>query len=72
MTLDEAIAELYRREVNCGCETFWDAGITLWIGDQTNGRYSQTQLPRGRLGEAGDWLIKEAKRVKPEAFERPL
>ena len=72
MTLDEAITELYRREVNCGCETFFDAGITLWIGDQTNGRYSETQLPKGRLGEAGNWLIKEAKRVKPEAFKRPM
>jgi hypothetical protein len=51
-TLDEAIAELYRREVSCGCETFFDAGITLWIGDQTNGRYSETQLPKGRFGEA--------------------
>jgi hypothetical protein len=69
MTPDEAIAELYRREVNCGCETFFDAGITLWIGDQTNGRYSQTQLPRGRFDEAGDWLINEAKRVRSEAFE---
>jgi hypothetical protein len=30
MTLDEAIAELYRREINCGCETFCDAGIRLF------------------------------------------
>ena len=71
MTLDEAIAELCRREVNCGCETFFDADVNLWIGDQTNGRYSETQLPKGRFGETGNWLINEAKRVKPEAFERP-
>jgi hypothetical protein len=22
MTIDEAIAELFRREINCGCKTF--------------------------------------------------
>jgi hypothetical protein len=27
MTIDEAIAELFRREINCGCKTFFDAGI---------------------------------------------
>ena len=25
MTLDYAIATLYTREINCGCETFWMA-----------------------------------------------
>ena len=24
MTLDDAIATLYAREINCGLETFWD------------------------------------------------
>jgi hypothetical protein len=38
-----------RLPANCGCETFWDAGSTLWIGDQTNDRYSETQLPLGDL-----------------------
>jgi hypothetical protein len=27
MTLDDAITTLYAREINCGCETFWDGGI---------------------------------------------
>ena len=27
MTLDDAIAALYAREINCGCETFWDGGV---------------------------------------------
>jgi hypothetical protein len=31
MTLDEAITALYVREINCGCETFWDGGIKVWI-----------------------------------------
>jgi hypothetical protein len=33
MTLDDAIAALYVREINCGVETFWDGGIKVWIGD---------------------------------------
>jgi hypothetical protein len=35
MTLDDAIAALYVREINCGVETFWDGGIKVWIGDTT-------------------------------------
>jgi hypothetical protein len=27
MTLDDAIATLYAREINCGIETFWDGEI---------------------------------------------
>ena len=37
MTLDDAIATLYAREINCGCETFWDGGIKVWIGDMIYG-----------------------------------
>jgi hypothetical protein len=29
MTLDDAIATLYAREFNCGCETFWDCGFRV-------------------------------------------
>jgi hypothetical protein len=28
-TLDDAIATLYAREINCGCETFWDGGMKV-------------------------------------------
>ena len=68
MTIDEAIAELYRREINCGCETFCDAGIRLWIGDVMNDRRAETQLPRGHFAESGQWLMDEARRLFPEAF----
>ena len=49
MTLDEAIAELFRREINCGCETFFDAGIRLWISNQMDDRRAETQLSRGHF-----------------------
>jgi hypothetical protein len=74
MTIDEAIAELFRREINCGCETFFDADIRLWIADVMNDRRVETQLPRSRLAESGQWLIDAARLVFPEAFvgSRPL
>ena len=44
MTLDDAIATLYAREINCGCETFWDGGIKVWISDIMNGHHSETNV----------------------------
>jgi hypothetical protein len=52
MTLDEAITALYVREINCGCETFWDGGIRVWIGDRVNGHKVETILSRHRMGDA--------------------
>ena len=71
MTIDDAIAELFRREINCGCETFFDAGIRLWIGDVMDDRRAETQLPRERFSESGQWLVDAAKRLFPEAFAAP-
>jgi hypothetical protein len=68
MTIEEAIAELFRRKINCGCETFVDAGIRLWIADVMNDRRAETQLPFGRLAESGQWLVDAARRLCPEAF----
>jgi hypothetical protein len=71
MTIDEAIAELFRREINCGCETFFDAGIRLWIGDPMNDRRAETQLSRVDFAKSGQWLIDAARRLFPEAFVGP-
>ena len=46
MTLDDAIAALYVREINCGLETFWDGGIKVWIGDTMNGHHAETMFSR--------------------------
>ena len=37
--LDDAIAALYVREINCGFETFWDGGIKVWIEVAHNAGY---------------------------------
>ena len=52
MTLDDAIAALYVREINCGCETFWDGGIKVWIGDVMNGHRLVIMFNRGDMGRA--------------------
>ena len=57
MTLDDAIATLYAREINCGCETFWDGGIKVWIGDIMNAHHSETMFSRDNMGKAGQWLV---------------
>jgi len=46
MTLDDAIAAPYAREINYGRETFWDGGIKIWIGDTMNGHHSETMSAR--------------------------
>jgi hypothetical protein len=69
MTLDEAITALYVRGINCGCETFWDGGIKVWIGDIMNGHHSETMLSREKMGNEGQWLVDEAARLFPKAFQ---
>jgi hypothetical protein len=63
MTLDDAIAALYAREINRGVETFWDGGISVWIGDRINGHKVETAFSRHRMGEAAKWLLDEATRL---------
>jgi hypothetical protein len=53
MTLDDAIAALYVREINRGCETFWDGGIEVCIGDAMNGHHVETMFSRENMGRAG-------------------
>jgi hypothetical protein len=69
MTLDDAIATLYAREINCGCETFWDGGIKVWIGDIVNGHHAEKTFGRGSMGEAAQWLVDEAAWLFPKAFQ---
>jgi hypothetical protein len=70
MTLDDSIAALYVREINCGCETFWDGGIKVWIGDAVNGHHAETMFSRPHMGRAGQWLVDEAARLFPKAFQQ--
>ena len=52
MALDDAIAALYVREINRGCETFWDGVIEVCIGDAMNGHHVETMFSRENMGRA--------------------
>jgi hypothetical protein len=51
------------------CETFWDDGIRVWIGDRMNGHKVETMFSRHRMGEAPQWLVDEAALLYPKAFQ---
>jgi hypothetical protein len=68
LDLDEAIAELYARKINCGHQTLWNGGMTIWLGDDINGRKAETTLPSQSLRSAGAWLIEAARRLYPDEF----
>jgi hypothetical protein len=52
MSLDDAIATLCVREINCSCETFWDGGMKFWVGDIKNGHHSETTISEDNTGKA--------------------
>ncbi len=68
------MSDLYADEINCGCESFWDSGFRLWLGDELNGfRAEMTFYPDAKdvpngclpLSQAGNWLHREACRAFP-------
>lgn len=67
MTVDEALCELYRCEINCQLSSFWDGGWFVKIGDETNGFESGRQFLDEHFDQIGPWLIAEAKRLYPKA-----
>jgi hypothetical protein len=69
MTLDDAIAMLYAREINSGLETFWDGGLKVWIGDTMNGHDVEAGFGIEDVGKAAQWLVDEATRLYPTAFQ---
>lgn len=65
VSLQTAMATLYRHEINCGISCFWDGGWDVWIGDEMNGRRAETNLLPGELDQAGSWLLATAMRLFP-------
>ena len=63
--LSAVLSGLYRSEINCGVESFWDAGFDAWIGDDMNGRKAERTFDRREFGEIAGWLHAEALRLYP-------
>lgn len=69
MDLQQAIYRLYESEINCGLESFWDSGFTIWIGDELNGRVTEQVFELDDIAKAASWLISKAREIYPLAFQ---
>jgi hypothetical protein len=58
--------ELYASEINCGIESFWDGGFTVFLGDHMNGCKAESVFYPEELDGAAEWLMGQACRVYPE------
>ncbi len=56
---------LYYSEINCGVSSFWDAGFTIWLGDESNGR--DAQFFDENFSQLARWLHYEALRLYPNS-----
>jgi hypothetical protein len=46
------LGQLHDSEINAGAQTFYDAGMRIWIGDEMNGIHAETTInwtPAARL-----------------------
>jgi hypothetical protein len=65
MELGAIIEALYDSEINCSISTFWDAGITVQLGDEMNGFVAEIECKT--TGEAAEFLDRAARQHFPES-----
>lgn len=76
--LERILQQLHDSEINAGVQTFFDAGMRVWIGDERNGIQSETTLNRTGAGfaaprkwpngvTAASWLHEVAIRLYPDS-----
>ena len=77
LELERILQQLHDSEINAGVQTFFDAGMRVWIGDESNGIQSETTINRAgafaaRRSDpfrplAGSWLHEVALRLYPDS-----
>jgi hypothetical protein len=75
--LERVLQQLHDSEINAGVQTFYDTGMRVWIGDETNGIQSETTIDRsGNFAAprkwpdgvtAASWLHEVALRLYPDS-----
>jgi hypothetical protein len=76
--LERILQQLHDSEINAGVQTFFDAGMRVWIGDESNGIQSETTINRTGAGfaaprewpngvTAASWLHEVAIRLYPDS-----
>jgi hypothetical protein len=63
--LATVLQDLYRREVNCRIESFWDRGFRIVLGDRLNGEDAAFAVDVDELPDAGERLWELACRRYP-------
>ena len=57
LSLERVLRDLHDSEINAGLQTFYDAGMRVWIGDKANGIQSETTINRsGSFAAPRKWL----------------
>jgi hypothetical protein len=70
--LERVMQQLHDSEINAGVETFYDAGMRVWLGDTINGIQAETSIkPTGQQWPAdvtaASWLHAVALRLYPQS-----
>jgi hypothetical protein len=73
--LESVLQQLHDSEINAGVQTFYDAGMRVWIGDEVNGIQAETTINRTAAARlkwpegftAASWLHETALRLYPES-----
>jgi|HubBroStandDraft_6_1064221.scaffolds.fasta_scaffold664338_1 hypothetical protein len=73
--LEHILHQLHDSEINAGVQTFYDAGMRVWIGDEINGMRAETAINRTRAARlkwpegltAASWLHETALRLYPNS-----
>jgi hypothetical protein len=73
--LEQYRQQLHESEINAGVQTFYDAGMRVWIGDELNGIQAETTINRTAAARlkwpegltAASWLHETALRLYPDS-----
>lgn len=65
--LEDVIRALYASEINCRISTFWDAGITVELGDEANGFRESATFDIGEMDKAALWLDERVRAHYPHS-----
>jgi len=65
MNLSDVLSRLYASEINCGMQSFWDAGWDVWIGDEANGKRAIARSLN--VDEIPEWLHSAALEHFPQS-----
>jgi hypothetical protein len=73
--LEHILQQLHDSEISAGVQTFYDAGMRVWIGDEANGIQAETTINRTAAARlkwpegltAASWLHETALRLYPDS-----